>query len=233
VRIENLIAPSNYLREGGLRTYLIATGRYDEVIKETRRRLAGKSNEEVLDAAGLWVSLWARDLALAGELERAIELMESLRHVPGSGWGLWEYAPLFLAELYQAVGREDEAVPLLDEIVTDLEAEFASGIRDPHWLGHLAEAYARQQRDKRAIDMLQKAVDYHLRISCNWWEILLVQSPWSRLKDNPRLIALCERMEADLEQQADRIRTMLAEHDIDELLAPLMALAEETVAEAE
>ena len=146
---------------------------------------------------------------------------------------MWEYAPLFLAELYQAVGREDEAAPLLDEVVADLEAEFASGIRHPQILGHLAEAYARQHRDEAAIDMLQKAVDYHLRISCNWWEILLVQSPWSRLRDNPRLIALCDRMEADLDQQADRVRTMLAEHDIDELLAPLMALAEETIADAE
>jgi hypothetical protein len=55
----------------------------------------------------------------------------------------------------------------------------------------------------------------------------------SRLNDDPRIIALCERLEADLEQQASRLRKMLAEHDIDELLAPLMALAEAAVATAQ
>jgi hypothetical protein len=39
---------------------------------------------------------------------------------------------------------------------------------------------------------------------------------------------LCERIEADLEQQAERVRTMLAEHDVDTLLAPLMAMAAES-----
>ena len=58
-------------------------------------------------------------------------------------------------------------------------------------------------------------------------------SPTTRLKGKPRVIALCEQVEADLEQQANRIRAMLAQHDLDELLAPLIAMAEEAAADTE
>lgn len=43
----------------------------------------------------------------------------------------------------------------------------------------------------------------------------------------PRFKALMQRCLKELDRQADRIRTMLAEHDLDELLAPLIAMAEE------
>ncbi len=78
-----------------------------------------------------------------------------------------------------------------------------------------------QKRDDEAIKMIEKAVDYHQRDDCDWLET----PAWDLLKDDPRVISLCERMEADLEQQAERIRTMLATHDVDVLLAPLMAMA--------
>ena len=54
----------------------------------------------------------------------------------------------------------------------------------------------------------------------------LNSSPLAQLRNDPEIIALCERIEPGLEQQANRVRKMLAEPDNDELLAPLMALAD-------
>ena len=42
-----------------------------------------------------------------------------------------------------------------------------------------------------------------------------------------------ERMQADLLQQGERIRMMLARYDIDELLGPTVALAEHRAAESD
>jgi hypothetical protein len=50
---------------------------------------------------------------------------------------------------------------LLEKVVAQLEAEFESGIRAPETSALLAEAYARQNRDEAATNMLRKAVDYH------------------------------------------------------------------------
>jgi tetratricopeptide (TPR) repeat protein len=247
VRIENM-PMRDWMRTSGLTKYLIATGQYDEVVNEQQIELADMSDEEVLDAfheAGIG---WAFALAAAGDYKRAIELMESLRHAPALFAERAARAPLVLAALYQHVGRGDEASPLLEKVVTQLEAEFESGIRDPETLWLLAEAYARQNRDEAAINMLRKAVDYHWRwLSCSNDEpsetalfftedtmpILFSSSPVARLGDDPGVIALCERIDADFEQQANRIRKMLAEHDVDELLSPLMALADDAAADAE
>jgi hypothetical protein len=87
-----------------------------------------------------------------------------------------------------------------------------------------------QGRDDDALAMLRKAVDYHLR----WIEIPEYETfaPWKGLLDNPRFIAQHDRIKADLDHQAKRIRGMLAQHDVDQLLAPVMELAEKRFAEA-
>ncbi len=247
IRIENM-PMRDWMRRSGLTKFLMATGRSDEVVDEHQSEAADMSDEDVLDAfheAGIG---FATALAAAGDYERAIKLMESLRHAPALVAEREARAPLVLAALYQHVGRDDEALPLLETVVANLEAEFDSGIRHPETLTLLAEAYARQNRDEAAINMLRKAVDYHGRwlTCCNdepsdttlfftedVMPILFNSSPAARLGDDPRIIALCERIEADLEQQASRIRKMLAEHDIDELLSPLMALADDAAADAE
>jgi TolB-like protein/Flp pilus assembly protein TadD len=247
IRIENM-PMRDWMRRSGLTKYLMATGRSDEVIDEHQSEAADMSDEEVLNAfheAGIG---FATALAGAGDFKRAIELMVSLRHAPALVAEREARAPLVLAAMYQRVGRDDEALPLLETVVANLEAEFDSGIRHPETLTLLAEAYARQNRDEAAINMLRKAVDYHERwLSCSNDESsdaelfytdavmpnLFNSSPTARLGDDPRIIALCERIDADLEQQASRIRKMLAEHDIDELLSPLMALAEDAAADAE
>ena len=222
-RLENMPL-TDESRELVLQDYMDAIGQYEEVVTDTRTRLADMSDEEVLDAFHERGLLWALDLAEAGDIERAIELLESIQHAPATWAEREARAPLALAGLYQEVGRDDEAAQVLDGIVTELEAEFDYGIRHPQTLSFLAEAYAMQKRDDEAIKMFGKAVDYHFREDCDWLET----PAWERFKDDPRVISLCERIEADLEQQAERVRTMLAEHDVDTLLAPLMAMAAES-----
>lgn len=241
VRLEKM-PMLDWMRRSGLDKYLMATGRFDEVVNEYQIEVVDMSDTEVLDAFHEGGIAFAMVLAEAGDYERAIRLMESLRHAPALFAERKARAPLVLAALYQHVGRGDEALPLLETVVVNLEAEFDSGIRHPDTLTLLAEAYARQNRDEAAIEMLRKAVDYHWRwASCDIEEPsdttlfftedvmrnLLDSSPSARLGNDPRIVALCERIEADLELQANRIRKMLAEHDIDVLLAPLMVLAEE------
>jgi len=248
VRIENM-PMTDFMRVGGLEGYRKATGSNSEIVRKRQERLAAMSNEDILNAWTPMSTLWVIDLANAGKSERAIELMRSLQHA--QGWTGMK--PLLLAALLQLVGRDDEAAPVLEGVVTQLEAEVASGVRKPQSLVYLAEAYARQKRDEEAIGMLQKAVDYHWRGSiwrgrklCGTERSLFYvdshmplqfdqfnSSPAARLKDDPRIITLCERIEADLEQQANRIRAMLAKHDFDVLLAPLVAMAEEGVAGTE
>jgi hypothetical protein len=46
------------------------------------------------------------------------------------------------------------------------------------------------------------------------------------LGEDPRVVELCDRMQSDLDRQAERIRKLLARYDPDELLAPLMAMVE-------
>jgi len=219
-RLENMPLPEEW-RELVLQDYTDAIGQYEEVVAENQIRLADMSDEEVLDAFHERGFFWAMDLADAGEVERAIKLLESIQHAPATWAEREAWAPLTLAGLYQEVGRDDDAAQVLNGIVAELEAEYDSGIRHPLTLSFLAEAYAMQKRDDEAIKMFEKAVDYHQRDDCDWLET----PAWERLKDDPRFISLCERMEADLEQQAERVRTMLATHDVDVLLAPLMAMA--------
>ncbi len=207
LRIENM-PMWEWSREYGIYHYLAATGRENE--------LPGESDQ--------WQSL-----IKAGDYERAIEYLETERHQRP----LWHEREtrddMVLISLYQAIERNDDAAELLESTVAHLEAEFASGIRHGETLYHLSEAYARQGRDDDAMDMLRKSYDYHNLVQCNDIEKYLTASPWVwvRFRKDPRFISYCERVEADLDQQAERIRAMLAEHDIDELLAPLIALVEE------
>jgi tetratricopeptide (TPR) repeat protein len=228
-RIDHIPLPES-MYETGLNHYLEASGQASEAHEAAMLRLASMSDEEILNADNEQAEAWAGTLADAGEYERAIELLEAIRHAPAS-WAERETRPtLTLAELYLNAGRKDEAAPLLEKAVTYLEAEVDTGIRHPATLAELAMAYELQGRENEALDMLRKAVDYHYTesyqasdCSANNDEI-----EWlARRMDNPRALALCERMAADWQQQADRVKSMLAEHDIDELLAPLMALAGE------
>ena len=201
--IENL-PMKDWMYQSGLNNYRVAM--------EQREKTTAREDEQ--------------ELIEQDELERAVEALETDRFERA----MWhERAPrddLELAALYQLLGRHDDVATLLDAIVTQLETEFAGGVR--HWetLYHLSEAYARQGRDEEALEMLRKSYDYHNLIPCDYWEEEAVASPWPRFRNDGRYVSLCERIDDDRQQQAKRIRTMLAQYDIDELLAPLMVLAE-------
>jgi TolB-like protein len=204
LRIENM-PMWEWSREYGIYLYLAATGRENELPEDDS-----------------WHSL-----IKAGEYDRAIEILETTRHERKLSHERETRDDMVLISLYQAIERNDDAAELLESTVAHLEAEFASGIRHGETLYHLSEAYARQGRDDDAMDMLRKSYDYHGLLRCTDIEEGLIASPWARFREDPRFISYCERVEADLDQQAERVRAMLAGHDIDELLAPLIALVEE------
>jgi TolB-like protein len=209
-RLENMPL-EDWAREGGLFGYLAATGQVE----------SPASHADVQEAID------------SGEIDREIEQLELARHQRAMWHERSVRDDLMLAGLYQLVGRRDEAATLLDTILSQLEAEYAGGIR--HWetLYQLSESYARQGRDEEALTMLRKSYDYHGLTSCRDLEEGLylevaAASPWPRLAEDPRYRSLCQRIDRDLEQQAQRIREMLASHDVDKLLAVLMKPAAKT-----
>jgi DNA-binding winged helix-turn-helix (wHTH) protein/tetratricopeptide (TPR) repeat protein len=203
------------------RFYLYGKGDQQELTRRTRERLAGMSDSEVLDA---WVYLpmsWAADLAAGGETERAIAILEKLLTAPTLRDERDTRVASILARLYVRVGRESDAEQLLERLSSHLELEVAAGIHHPESLFRIAEVYALQGKNESAIHALQMAIDNHWRMP--WWEL-----PWKTtlngLDTDPRVAALRRQVEEDLEHQAEKIRMMLAEHDVDELLAPLSAV---------
>jgi len=206
-RLENLPMWA-WARETGLRNFLVAMGGHNDAVDE----------EDPFS------------LARAGRHEEAVALLEIRRHERKLWHERETTADLALAALYLQMERQDEATRLLTAVQEQLETEFESGVRHPRTLYHLAESYAYQGRVQDALDMLQKAVDYGGMFPCSWLDGI-DPSPWTELGQNPRFVRLCERGEADLQQQADRVRALLSSYDIDELLAPLVALAQEEIAE--
>lgn len=228
-RIMQLTMPqgSEIFREWFVSSYLYAIGRSEEVIENKLAGINAMTDEQILDA-WYWEAQGMADwLALGGDYQRAIRLGEALHHKRMSPfWSEREsFARLGLAELYQKVGRDQDAVPLLESVVENLEAEYDSGTRHPTTLTSLAEAYARLRRDEAALEMLRKAIDDR-SVDPIINEIYTVYSPWQRLRDDPRFIVLWSRAQAELDRQAQGVRAMLAQYDIDDLLAPVMAQTE-------
>ena len=202
VRLENM-PMDDWMYQKGLHNYLWVTG---------------KNPEYPADSAH-----W---LIENGEFEQAIEKLETGRHERKMWHEREVQDDMTLISLYEVTGRDDAAQELLDSTISGLEAEYAMGIRHYETLYHLSEAYARNGQDEEAIDMLRKSYDYHGLIRCSEIEQLIDASPWIRLASEPGYISRCERVEADLNQQAEQVRALLARYDVDELLAPLTALVE-------
>jgi TolB-like protein/cytochrome c-type biogenesis protein CcmH/NrfG len=222
-----------WFRQLFLDGYLVQIGQKDEVIERALAKIGDTSKEEIFEL-GWYAGVINSTLVLAGQYERAIELLEFTRHQQqDEAWAERQTNDAMrLAELYQKVGREDDAVPVLEEIVVHLEGEIAAGIRHPETLSQLAQAYARLGLDKEALDMLRKAVDYNVWMTSDEMAGAYLAYPaWERLKDEPRFIEQLNRMHANRDRQAQNIRTLLAQYDLDELLAPLMESTEETDAE--
>jgi TolB-like protein len=201
LRLENM-PMDDWMYRNGLHNYRAAVGEYPE---------------ERVDSLH-----W---LIENGEFEKAIAKLETGRHERN----MWQEREIrddmVLISLYQANGQDDAANALLDSTAAYLEQEYAIGIR--HWetLYHLSEVYARQGRDDQALDMLRKSYDYHGLVSCSLIEEAIDASPWPRFAKDPRYVSTCERIQADLDRQTENVRSLLARYDVDELLAPLTALA--------
>jgi DNA-binding winged helix-turn-helix (wHTH) protein/TolB-like protein/tetratricopeptide (TPR) repeat protein len=204
------------------RFYYWGLGDQQELTRRTRERLAAMTEDQPLDS---WANLpmnWAWDLAAGGDLEGAILLMERLQHAPAL-YNERDTLPSFLlAKLYIRDGRRADAEPILDRLRDHLELEVASGIVHPESLFRLSEVYALQGLNESAINALQLAVNNHWRMP--WWRL-----PWNTtlngLDSDPRVVSLRVQVEADLNEQANRIRDLLAQHDADELLAPVAVVA--------
>ncbi len=56
---------------------------------------------------------------------------------------------------------------------------------------------------------------------------------WASLRSDPRFQKLYERCEAERARQRESTRALLASRDLDQLLAPVMALAREEKAQDE
>jgi DNA-binding winged helix-turn-helix (wHTH) protein/tetratricopeptide (TPR) repeat protein len=218
--------------------YLLATDRADEVVAQTIEQIAGMNNEDILKTWTVEMVRLIDALWLTGERERAIALNESMQYwsFPSTLWAerKLENARM-LAKMYIAVGRDDDALPLLQNIVTQLQTEVDAGVRHPRTLLVLAEAYAWLGEDETALKMLDLAIDYgainiasmDFGFCCE--EFLLGNNPyepnrrwWDKLAQEPRLMQSGARMRALIEQQRSNIRALLALHDMDRLLEPLM-----------
>jgi hypothetical protein len=212
--------------------YCVGAGQDDG--EQARKYLAefeGLSNEEILDR---WiVNAWdiAGSFWAVGERERSIELFEALRNSRQDiRWP--QRAPLLRVELawrYLAEGREAEAAPVLQELAELLEAELAAGVRHPTTLSLLAQTYAWQRHAEEALEMMAMAVDYgfdadgaHWPDSVDTYDDGTWSLGWEALKDDPRYQEQLRRQEASIERKAANIRALLASHDIDRLLAPVI-----------
>ncbi len=203
------------------------TGKGEEVAREQLAEVEGMSNEEILDDWYLGTQVIANAFWDTGEFERAIELYESLQHfIINPSWA--ERRPMMMLRLinmYMETGRAADAEPVLDEVISLLEEEVAAGTRHPHTLGQLATAYAWQGQDEAALDMLKMAVDYgywHLISRKAWSRGRHVADEWHALRKDKRFERQLQRMQTLADQQADNIRHLLATHDMDTLLVPVI-----------
>jgi len=208
-------------------SYREITGKFQEVARENLAEVEGMSNEEILDDWYLGAQVIAESFWDVGELERAIELFEALQHfIINPSWA--QRRPMMMMRLinmYMETGRTADAEPLLDEVVGLLEEEVAAGTRHPYTLGQLAAAYAWQEQDEAALDMLKMAVDY------GYWDLISMEAwyqerrhadAWHALRNDKRFERQLQRMQAMADQQADNVRSLLATYDMDALLVPVI-----------
>jgi tetratricopeptide (TPR) repeat protein len=209
--------------------YLHATWQGGEVSETRAEKVQELSDEEVLKAWQVDVAgtIWA--LRDTGDLERAISLLEALHHFPyPSGQRpqrQMRYSAM-LVEIYMATGREDDAKPVMQRIASHLQSEFDAGVRHPDTLLQLSDAYGWQERVDDALRKLALAIDHgasSLLPCCEDGLTLAPEQPqwWDGLQDRPELSILQSRAQAEVEQRRSNILTLLAQHDMEGLLAPL------------
>ena len=217
---------------------LRVTGQAPDYTDEHLAEIDGMSNEEILDAWHTRSGQYVNPLWQSGQRERAIELMESLRHRQVSPiWSERQTSPtIMLAEMYIEVGRSEDAARLLAEAVAHLEEEYEAGIRHPGTLLSLSHVYGLQGNDDESLDMLERAIDYGSWAALQAIEggetaepvTLLLQ----RLEDDPRFVRSVNRMKALRDQQSANVRSLLTQYDMDALLVPVIEAVERRMKES-
>ena len=208
--------------------------------RRTIETIEGLSVEEILKGWSTSAGIYARNLWEAGDRERAIGLVEALRHYqpPPTKWAQRRHhSSEFLVHMYMQLGREDDANPILQEMVSDLQSEVDSGVRHPKTLMRLAGTYAWLGNENPALRMLELAVDYggyEMLICCEDYIPLLVQQQpyevnwWDELEGAPLFVQSRSRMRAVVDQQRSNIRALMSHNDMEQLFEPLMAPPKES-----
>jgi tetratricopeptide (TPR) repeat protein len=222
--------------------YLWATNR-EKWAARRLEKIAGKTDEEILDAWMVEVLNSIEALWEAGEKDRAIRLQESFQHYQHDPRWIERQAAdaLNLASKYMEVGREDEGLALLTDVVEFFEKQVDAGIRHPQTLAALFFVYALLENDEAAVKTLDLAVDYG---SWGWLEEFESKEEhpdsdsglidWEkRFMGNPAFIRSINRMKSIRDQQAANVRSLLTQYDMEELLIPVIEAAEASLAKAE
>jgi tetratricopeptide (TPR) repeat protein len=163
-----------------------------------------------------------KSLVWAGEYQAAINLIEQI----GGGDGECEEMTQFwLAGALRGMGQEEEAFPIIERLILadipGLENRiFTGGWRPPQDIAELASSYALAGRTDEALDTLEMAVDEHYRVLIREDDLFVA---WKALYENPRFQELEQIIADDLDRQAERVKVMLAERDLDELFAKMQS----------
>jgi len=212
--------------------YLGATGHSEDVTENMPEEVAGMSDEEILEGWHLKAMDYAWAFWEAGDKDRALGLLEALQHyqVRTTIWAERQaWGPMNLAQLYLDMGLDEEARKVFGKVVELLQPQVDSGVRHPETLQRLAEAHYRLGNLDVALKLLHLSIDYgkfDLWLCC---EDLLAEGnkdefePWAtEIRDNPEVQLAQSRMRAIVEKQRSNIRALLAQNDMNALLAPLM-----------
>ena len=76
----------------------------------------------------------------------------------------------------------------------------------------------------KAIETFRMAVDFRWYMDFESVNMRPIKAGYARLYDDPRMVNQLARMKAIRDEQRSNIEAMLAPHDLDELLAPLMTM---------
>ncbi|HSG97021.1 MAG TPA: hypothetical protein VLA11_03435, partial [Woeseiaceae bacterium] len=212
------------------------TGSEGEVTETYQPRIEALSNEEILKGWSLSASIDATTLWESGHRERAIQIVEALRHYSGSP-GLWAQRQMMYAEQlaawYVELNRMEDAKPVLQEIASHLQNEVDAGMRHVQALLRLANAYGNLGDTENALLALDTAVEYggyDMDMCCGDYIPDLVNDKagarprhwWTSLEGSPEFEILRTRMRSAVDAQRANIRTLLKTHDMEALLAPLL-----------
>ncbi len=190
---------------------LIYTKQFDEVLKLINASLddpetvyRGATIEELVNQ-GIYVLLLQNNLTEAEalinkhlpEISTLIDLplpssAEDLKYLDGTA---------LLAIIYQAQGKHEKATKLANRLTLFDETFFLKGAARLNSYAYYALAIisAAQANDDKTLDYLEAMIDFGQR---GYWRWMTTQSPFFlTLHQQPRFIALVERLEADMLKQ--------------------------------